>query len=52
MERGACKVAGRQRTAEIKNKRERWEGGEGRREGRRRKMAEGVKQIGKTKEIR
>lgn len=48
MEMGARKVAGRQRAAEIKNKRERWEGGEG----RRRKMAEGVKQIGKTKEIR
>lgn len=48
MEMGAWKVAGRQRAAEIKKERERWEEGEA----RRRKMAEGVKQIGKTKEIR
>lgn len=34
MERGARKVAGRQRAAEIKNKRERWEGGRRGKEGR------------------
>lgn len=49
MEMGTWKVAGRQRAAEIKNKGEKWEE-EG--EAQRRKMAEGVKQIGKTKEIR
>lgn len=48
MEMGTCKVAGRQRAAEIKNKRERGEEGRA----QRRKMAGGVKQIGKTKEIR
>lgn len=48
MEMGAWKVAVRQRAVEIKNKRKRREEGEA----QRRKMAEGVKQIGKTKEIR
>lgn len=41
MEMGARKVAGRQRAAEIKNKRERREGGEGRRRGKEEKNGRG-----------